>query len=351
MKFKKSKKLVFLLLFILVFSIGGCGERDDPEIKVVLTAGFMRDEVFRIETISCMLPEILVYLTTAQNQYESVFGRQVWTVDFDGENLEYHIRETALAQIAQIKTMNLLAVIHDISLDEEEIATMWQAAEIYYSSLNEIEKDLMGVSLDTIKTLYTEYALADKLYHYIIRDINPEISDDEARTITVSHILLRTYALDGTGRKIEFTETTRDNTFRQAQRIRERAVGGEDFERLIMLYSEDEQAVYSFGMNDMEVAFTAAAFQLETDEISEVVETSFGFHIIKCLSTFNREETDNNKKRIVTARREEVFGQEYDRFVATLTRNINVELWEQVTFINNIDVTTKDFFDVYHQVR
>ena len=40
-----------------------------------------------------------------------------------------------------------------------------------------------------IESMYRDYALADKVYRQIISDINPEISDDEARTITVQHIL------------------------------------------------------------------------------------------------------------------------------------------------------------------
>ncbi|MCL2051653.1 MAG: peptidylprolyl isomerase [Lachnospiraceae bacterium] len=342
-------KKLLLLFFILIFALplASCADIDDPDMRVVLTTGFHRDEVFRIETMSCLLPEIRVYLTNAQNQYESVFGRQIWGIDFSGETLEDSIKNIALAQIAQIKTMNLLAAKHDVYLDEEETRLAHAAAAEYYHSLSETEKEIMDVTLLTIETLYSEYALADKIYNFIIKDVNPEISDDEARTITVWHILIRTYALDGTGKKIEYTETARADAFNRIKRIHEQIDEGEDFERLMMLYSEDEQAIYSFGKGDMERPFEEAAFLLGTGEVSEIVETSFGYHIIKCVNTFNREETDNNKIKIVEQRREEVFSQEYNAFLSSLTRNINDVLWEQVTFINNSELRTKDFFDVY----
>ena len=37
---------------------------------------------------------------------------------------------------------------------------------------------------------------------HLIADINPEISDDEARTITVQHILIKTYSLNEDGEKV-----------------------------------------------------------------------------------------------------------------------------------------------------
>ena len=84
-------------------------------------------------------------------------------------------------------------------------------------------------------------------------------------------------------------------------------------------------------------------------EISGIVTTQSGFNIIKCINTFNREETDSNKIKIVEERKEEVFGQEYDAFITSLTRTLNEDLWKQVKFIENEEVTTKDFFDIYNE--
>ncbi|MDR2888729.1 MAG: peptidylprolyl isomerase [Lachnospiraceae bacterium] len=344
-------RAVLAMIGVVIATIGmvGCGSKEEADMTVVLTTGFSGDEIFRIEEMSCTLPEVRVYLTNVQNQYESVYGEQIWSVDFDGVTLENNVKEMVLAQIAQIKTMNLLGEKYDITLEEEEKAQVAQAADSYFASLNETERSVMNVTEDTITTLYAEYALADKVYQYIIKDINPEISDDEARTITVQHILIKTYALNGSGEKVEYTEASRQDAYQRALDIRDQLAQGEDFEKLSMLYNEDEQTLYSFGKGEMEEAFENAAFMLETDEISEIVETSYGYHIIKCINTFNREETDANKIKIVEERRGEVFGQEYNAFVATLTKHLNDLLWEQVVFIHNEDVTTKDFFDVYRR--
>lgn len=343
------KNRLIIIFLLMMFFLSGCKSVGE-NTRVVLTTGFSKNEIFRIENKSCTLPEIMIFLTNIQNRYENVFGEEIWTASADGMTLEEDVKDTVLAQLAQIKTMDLLAERNGVSLSDEEKEKAGQAAAEYFSSLNETEKELLGVTEKDIENLYLEYALAEKVYDFIIKDINPEISDDEARTITVQHILLKTYAVDGTGKKIEYSEEEKKEVYGKAEEILKLArEENSDFEKLIMEYSEDERSVYSFGKGEMESSFEEAAFNLETGQISDVVETSYGYHIIKCISTFNREETDANKVKIVEKRKEEVFGQEYEAFVTTLTRNINEELWASVSLIHDENVTTMSFFEIYNK--
>lgn len=344
----KKTALVFLILCMLIPQLSACGSKDSDGVNVVLTTGFDKDEIFRIDQASCTLPEIMTYLTNIQNQYEKIYGAEIWNADLGSITLEDNVKDIALAQIAQIKTMNLMAKQYDVTLSEKEEQQVENAAKTYFDSLNETETEAMGVDEETIESLYREYALADKVYQYIIKDINPEISDDEARTITVQYILLKTYAMDGTGKKIEYTQKAKEDAYNTACEVWEKAAAGEDFDELIRRYSEDDKSTCSFGKGEMDTAFEEAAFNLGTGEISDVVETQSGYQIIKCISAFNKEETDSNKVKIIEQRRAEVFGQEYNTFVDNLTRKLNEELWSSVHFIHDENVTTLSFFDVYN---
>ena len=337
------------LLTVLLLLLSGCMDSLKGS-KVVLTTGFEKNEVFRIEDMSCTLPEAMVYLINTKNRYESVYGREIWNVSLDGVTLEENIKETVLAQLAQQKTMNLLARQNGVALSEEEEARVMQAAETYFQSLSEEEKSALQITVKDVEELYREYALARKVYQYIIKDINPEISDDEARTITVQYIYFRTCILDGTGKKIEYSEEEKQEILRKAEEVRFQLKNEEaDFEELILKYSDSEEGTCSFGKGEKDQAFEDAAFNLETDEISDIVETPDGYYLIKCISTFNRTETDANKVKIVEKRREEVFGQEYEDFVAALTRNLNEDLWQSVALAGTENITTSDFFDVFNK--
>ena len=192
-----------------------------------------------------------------------------------------------------------------------------------------------------------EQALANKLYDYIIRDINPEISDDEARTITVEQILIKTYTLDGSGQKVPFSDREKNAAYNRAREILKKIWADESFEELMAQYNEADEGTISFGKGGMESVYETAAFNLGTDEVSEIVETSEGYVIIKCISTFNREETEANKVKIVDKRKREVFGAQYDAFVATLTKELNTKLWDSITLNEDEQVSSTNLMEVY----
>ncbi len=321
---------ILLCLLLAAGTLTACGSR-----RVVFTTGFGRDEVFRVGSQVCTTAEIMVYLANAQNQYESVYGSEIWSVSQDGLGLEENLKENILAKAAQIKAMYLLAESKGVELNPAENRLVKRAAEEYFGSLSDREKELMGVELAVIERMYTEYALADKVYQYIIQDINPEISDDEARTITVQHILFRTSTVDDGGNRVELTGSGRQRRYQEACDVRRQAVDGADFLELASRYSEDSTITYSFGKGQIDAVFEETAFSLETDEISQVIETEAGYHIIKCITTFDRAETDANKLVIVKERRREVFGEEYDAFVEPLARQLNTKLWDEITLFRD----------------
>ena len=72
-----------------------------------------------------------------------------------------------------------------------------------------------------------------------------------------------------------------------AQEVLRRAKGGEDLGRLANEYSDEPNAgarggsLGRFTKGQMVGAFEQVAFNLEIGQISDIVETPFGFHIIQ----------------------------------------------------------------------
>jgi parvulin-like peptidyl-prolyl isomerase len=101
--------------------------------------------------------------------------------------------------------------------------------------------------------------------------------------VRASHILLSTKDLDT---KVELSDEKKAAKKRLAEDLVKRARAGEDFAKLAKEYSEDpgskdKGGEYKFPRGQMVKEFEDAAFSLQTNQVSDVVTTQFGYHVIK----------------------------------------------------------------------
>jgi len=104
-------------------------------------------------------------------------------------------------------------------------------------------------------------------------------------TVTASHILIM---YKGSERAPAEITLSKEEAYEQAQKLLERIKAGEDFAELAKQYSDgpsnkDGGNLGEFGRGDMVKPFEDAAFKLKIGKISDIVETKFGYHIIKRL--------------------------------------------------------------------
>ena len=344
----RIKRLLWLpvILLLEVFLLTGC---DKNKTKIVFTTGFDEDVVFKIEDISCTKPEIMIYLVNTENIYDEVFGEKIWKVPYENGDVESRYKETILARISQIKAMNLYAKEIGVSLNEEEEKNIDLAANKYFSSLSNEEKQLFNADEELLSNMYSEFAIANKVYEEVTKGVNPEISDDEARTVTIRSILIKTYTIDENGNKIQYSQKMKEDAMKRAYEILGRIKAGEEFEILEADYNEDEKSSYSFSRGVMPKVIEDAAFNIDEGEVSDVIESEYGYHIIKVISNFDEEQTDINKQAIVEKRKEEAFVETYDNYIETLTSSINMDLWNSISYERTDGVSTTSFFDVYDE--
>jgi NIMA-interacting peptidyl-prolyl cis-trans isomerase 1 len=102
--------------------------------------------------------------------------------------------------------------------------------------------------------------------------------------ITAQHVLI---AYKGAKNAPKTVTRTKAEARALAEKVRDQARAGTSFEDLVAKYSEDPGSkdrlgsVGKFTRDKMTKAFSDAAFALKVDQVSDVVETPFGFHVIK----------------------------------------------------------------------
>ena len=338
----KGKIVKTVCLLVALMTLCGCGGT-----QVVLTTGFNKDEIFIVGSESCSIQELEIYLTNIQNTYQNVYGEEIWNVTSDGVTFEDSIKNTALAELAQVKTLYLMAMDRGLTLDPETKILVANAAREYYASLNDAEIEAMGASEELIEEMYSQIALAQSAYDEIIGDISPEISDDEARYVRVRIIYMRTAYRNGDS-LIPYTNSDYERVYATLNDIRTGLLDGTlDFETEAARYNEADETVISFGKGMVDPALEEEAFSLAGDEISDIVKTSDGLYLMQCISTLDRTQTDANKVLITEKLRDEAFETVYDEYLDSLIRNLNTELWKTVTLNTDPQIKTCNFFEIY----
>ena len=107
---------------------------------------------------------------------------------------------------------------------------------------------------------------------------------NEPKQIRAKHILIMH---EESERKPGDIKRTRAEAKALAEQALAKIRGGADFDAMVDEYSDEPGAkerhgdLERFGRRTMVKAFEDAAFRLKVGEVSDVVETPFGFHIIK----------------------------------------------------------------------
>lgn len=106
---------------------------------------------------------------------------------------------------------------------------------------------------------------------------------EQPEMVRASHILLATRDLTT---QTDLPDDKKAAKKKQMEELLKRARGGEDFAKLAKEYSEDpgskdKGGEYTFPRGQMDPQFEAAAFSLKTNQVSDIVITPYGYHIIK----------------------------------------------------------------------
>lgn len=317
--------LVLLACVLLTGCMTGCGLWKNT--RIVLTTGLSGDQLFKVGKSVCTLPEAMIYVMDYKQQYESAYGVEMWEHDFGGETLEEYVKGNIIAQLAYIKAVTLLAKEQKVTLSDTEEEQVAEAASEYYDALNEEQIAYMKVEKSDVEALYTAHVLSEKVYSEITKDVNTEVSDDEARIIVVQQIRL--------------------DSLDNANIVKARLEEGKDFGTVAAAYNQDTQTTVTLARGEKEAAYEEAAYALENDQISDVIETSDGYYILKCVNNFDRDATESNKETLVKKRRDEKFREVYEAMMADTPSEFNKHKWSKVHFADYSGDAAPNFMTIY----
>lgn len=184
------------------------------------------------------------------------------------------IEKQVVDRLIQEKVTAKLARDNGASVTAKEVDEQFQKIADENGGEDKVKQillDLYGLDIKSFKKLIKEQLLQEKLKDKFSKDLQMQIK--------VKHILIKA-APDATPEAKAAAQA-------KAQEILNKIKGGADFAETAKASSEDEASAgqggelpfFSKGQNVKE--FETVAFSLNPGEISDLVQTQYGFHIIK----------------------------------------------------------------------
>ncbi len=207
---------------------------------------------------------------------EELFGLQLKALGLSPEQFHQRIMEQAVAEAVIERELK-----PKVSVSEAQVKDFYtNGTDLLVKIMQEEHGRLGKIPTTTLGQLGAVTQQIEELKKANLARL------EQPEKVRVSHVLLAT-------RKRETEEELPEDQKKikrfKIEELLKRARSGEDFSKLVMEYSEDRglkesKGEYTFSRNDPFVPeFKAAAFSLQTNQISDIVTTTFGYHIIRLL--------------------------------------------------------------------
>jgi len=222
--------------------------------------------------------------------------------------------------------------------------TKGRGGDVYYVvSGNIVSPDLDDAvyAIKNVGDVYSEPVKSSFGYHVI------KVTDIVDRKPYVKALHILAAFKDSTGT----TDSTK--ALAKIKDVEARLKAGEDFGELAKKYSDDPGSgkrggdLGKFERGKMVMEFDDAAFKLKKDEISSIIKTQFGYHIIKVYEIGELPTFEADKENIKDLFQRTRYKNEYDKLIDTLKVKygfkINEEILKNIIELNDTTKLIVDF--------
>jgi foldase protein PrsA len=343
MKRIKSIFVIVMLMTLLTACQNNSNNSEDNssknETKYELKGDLSNNSlILSIDDIQVGYDEVSVYMQELKNNYEAKFGDSIWFFDL-GKNrtFEDEAKDEIIDQIVQMKIMGLKAADLGVELTQDEKDEIAGEVKEFIESLNDEYIKDHAITEELITRVYSDNYLASKVFDVATNDVDTNISDDEAKQITIWQIFIQTSGEDENGNVVKLSDEEKKTALSKAKKLLKQAKDTDDFYSLAEDNTDDTDVEYTFGKGEKDKKVEEAAFALKTGQLSKVIQGDNGYYIIYCASDYDEEATANRKEEIIADRQDEAFQKLYTEWSKDYKVAVNTSMWDQAFFVEHTD--------------
>ena len=316
---KRMLSLMAMVGLVLTVFAGCTGQGKEGEV------------VMNVNGEDIYMDEYVYHLSYIKYYFDSMYGTSLWEDEASRSYFEQYAEEYAQNQVKTRKCIDELCNEYNIVITDEEKEQLQKEKKEDMQNSGGIVNWTVSLKqsgcTEAVYDLLSETSLKyDKLYDYLYGENGTEkLSEEDLRKeyeekyITSAHILFSSEDEEGNALGEEELKAKKE----LAEKTLERVKNGEDFIELSKELSEDPGVAtnpngYTFTEGEMINEFYNTSKSLEVNAVSEIVETEFGYHIIKRLPL-----DSEYFNEVSTSMQEEKFYDKLEKKMEGFTVNIN----------------------------
>lgn len=333
---RRKRAVCYLLFCVVLCGLMGCNKQKEqttfPTGSVNRTE-YMDDAVVKVDGDAVNYREAMLYLQSAKQEYESAYGSEIWQymLNEDGTTLGEWVKNQTLEQMIYIKIVCAQAKKLGIELDSEEKSRVTERTEAYMSKAEYDTLALYGIARKDVEQVYTDTALAQKLYDSVTLNVDTDISNEEVAQKHLQSLMLKNYHEDELGNRTSLTVQELIATLDRFDSLYEEAQTTTDFYSLAYTNTEDREYLdIMVGEGDLPEELRDA-YALKTGEMMQI-RAENGYYVFYCVTEYDEDATITKKEEVIAHRQEEAFHALYTEWREEAVIEMNEAIWKAIGF-------------------
>ena len=332
-----------------VSMLAGCGNKD-AKIDGTKTAVTINDEAVSLGAVSFQARFQQAYMYQMYSQY---FGTtQIFDQVMDESTEKTYgdqIKESVLENIEELVLIKQHAADYDVALDDEKKAEIEKIAQAYIDENDEKVRAQIGASKEDVVYLLELQTIQDMMREPMAKDVNTEVSDDEAQQTTVTYLSLAKKTEEDLAADESAADESVSDESLSDESVSEEAKAAqleeankevkENAEKILADLKASDNAAEAdmtaiaakyddtltaasgqFTTNDptdttLDAGVVEAAAELKDGEVCDkVIESDTHYYVFRVDKTFAKDETEAKKEQIVKDRKTEAYNNLIDKW-------------------------------------
>lgn len=305
---KKKRIIAMLLAGCMMFALCACGSQtiSNPQQLEQTKGEVAEDGIALVNGRRITKEDFSYFIGYYMNYVQESYGEvEDWTAEIaEGKTYGDYVKEAALDWFVYAAAMIQQAERSNITLNEEDKTYLANQWEEFVSGYDDEASALAALEeYSCTKELYqyileVQY-LGEKIFNNLYGENGQALSDEQCAAMVegdgylmAKHILLQTQTQNENGETVDMSEEEKAEKHAKLEKIKEQLEAAEPderaklFDELMLEYSEDPGSTnspegYLFQEGNMVTEFYEGTLALEEYEISEIVVTSYGYHLIE----------------------------------------------------------------------